>query len=128
MGMQLADRTKLVVATMGDGSYVFSNPVACHQIAEALDLPILVVILNNSEWGAVRHSVTGLYPDGYAAKANRMPLTSLDPSPDFTKVAEASRAFAVKVTAAADLPRALANAIRHIEEKRQLALVEVAIG
>ncbi|MDF1599896.1 thiamine pyrophosphate-requiring protein [Mesorhizobium sp. YIM 152430] len=128
MGMQLADRSKLVVATMGDGSYVFSNPVACHQIAEALALPILVVILNNSEWGAVRHSVTGLYPHGYAARANRMPLTSLDPSPDFTKVAEASRAYAVKVTSADDLPRALKKAIRHIEEKRQLALVEVAIG
>ncbi len=128
LGMQLADRGRLVVATMGDGSYMFANPVACHQIAEALELPILVVILNNTEWAAVRHSVLGLYPDGYAARANRMPLTSLQPSPDFTKVAEGSRHWAVRVGRAEELPQALADAIRHIEEKRSLALVEVTIG
>ena len=37
MGYQLADKDKLVVATMGDGSYMFANPTACHQIAEALE-------------------------------------------------------------------------------------------
>ena len=128
LGMQLADRSKLVVATLGDGSYMFANPVACHQIAEAMELPILLVIVNNSEWAAVRYSVLGMYPDGYAAKANRMPLTSLQPSPDFTKVAEASRAYAVKVSDPAELTEALKKAIRHIEEKRTLALVEVTIG
>jgi acetolactate synthase I/II/III large subunit len=128
LGMQIADRDRLVVATMGDGSYMFANPVVCHQIAEALELPLLVVVLNNSEWGAVRQSVLGLYPDGYAAKANRMPLTSLQPSPDFTKVAAGSRHYAVRVEQADDLPQAFADAIRHIEEKRSLALVEVIIG
>jgi acetolactate synthase I/II/III large subunit len=112
---------------MGDGSYMFANPVVCHQIMEALDLPVLVVVLNNSEWGAVRQSVVGLYPDGYAAKANLMPLTSLQPSPDFTKVAEGSGHYAVRVDQAEDLRRAFDDAIRHIEEKRKPALVEVTI-
>lgn len=128
LGMQLADRDKLVVATMGDGSYMFANPVVCHQIAEALELPVLVVVLNNTEWAAVRHSVLGLYPDGYAARANRMPLTSLQPSPDFTKVAEASRAWAKRISQPEELPDAFAEAIRHIEQTRTMALVEVAIG
>ena len=127
MGMQLADRDRLVIATMGDGSYVFANPVACHQIAEAFGLPVLVVVLNNSEWGAVRQSVLGLYPDGHAARANRMPLTSLHPSPDFAKVAEASRGYAVTVDRSEALPTALADAIRHIETNRTQALVEVKI-
>jgi acetolactate synthase I/II/III large subunit len=126
--MQLADRGRLIVATMGDGSYMFANPVACHQIAEALELPVLVVILNNTEWAAVRYSVLGLYPDGYAARANRMPLTSLQPSPSFVKVAEASRAWAVQVKTAEELPQAFDDAIRHIREKRSMALVEVMIG
>ena len=59
LGMQLADRQRLVVATMGDGSYIFANPAACHQIAEALGLPVLILVLNNAEWGAVRQSVVG---------------------------------------------------------------------
>lgn len=128
LGMQLADRERLVVATMGDGSYMFANPVACHQIADALELPVLVVVLNNTEWAAVRHSVLGLYPGGYAARANRMPLTSLQPSPDFVGIARAGHAWAVRVETAGELPDALEKAIRHIHRKRTMALVEVMIG
>ncbi|WP_417805812.1 thiamine pyrophosphate-requiring protein [Thalassospira lucentensis] len=128
MGYQLADKDKLVVATMGDGSYMFANPTACHQIAEALELPILILVLNNNEWGAVRQSVAGMYPDGYAAKTNEMPLTALKPSPDFTKVAEASRAWVAKANRAEDLPGILRDAIKHIDTNRSHALVEVTIA
>ena len=128
LGMQLAEPGRLVVATMGDGSYMFANPVACHQIAEAMDLPLLVVILNNREWGAVRQSVVGIYPDGHAARADKVPLTSLEPSPDFTKVAEASRAWTARVDHAADLPRVLADAVAHVTAKRGQALVEVRVA
>jgi acetolactate synthase-1/2/3 large subunit len=127
LGMKLARRDRLVVATMGDGSYMFANPVACHQIAEALELPILIVIVNNAEWGAVRQSVLGIYPDGYAAKTNRMPLTALSPVPDFVKVAEASRAYARRVTDGAELDGAITAAIAHIEEKGTLALLDVQV-
>lgn len=127
LGMQLAERDRLVVATMGDGSYMFANPVACHQIAEALELPVLVVILNNAEWGAVRHSVLGIYPDGYASRTNAMPLTGLSPIPDFARVAEASRAFARTVRDGAELPGVIAEALRHIDEKQGLALIDVHV-
>jgi len=128
LGMQLADPQRLIIATMGDGSYMFSNPVACHQIAEALGLPILIVILNNAEWGAVRKSVLDVYPHGFAAKTNKMPLISLDPSPDFARVAEASRAFAQRVTKGADLPEALRRALDHIGTRRTAALLDVRVA
>jgi acetolactate synthase-1/2/3 large subunit len=127
LGMQLADRDRLVVATMGDGSYIFSNPVACHQIAEALELPMLLVILNNAEWGAVRQSVLGIYPHGYAAKTNQMPLIGLSPSPDFTKIAHASNAWAKTVTNGEELPKMLQKALQHIQENRSLALLDVKV-
>jgi acetolactate synthase I/II/III large subunit len=128
LGMQLADPGRLVIATMGDGSYMFSNPVACHQIAEALDLPVLILILNNSEWGAVRRSVLDVYPDGFASKTNKMPLVSLDPTPDFTKVAEASRAFTIRVTKGDELQAALQTAIAHVTTQRTHALVEIRVA
>lgn len=127
LGMQLADREQLVVATMGDGSYMFANPVACHQIAEALELPVLVIVMNNAEWAAVRHSVLDIYPEGYASKTNQMPLTALSPIPDFIKVAEASRAYARKVESADELEVALAEAIGHVSQKRGLALLDITI-
>jgi len=128
LGAQLAEPDRLCVATMGDGSYMFANPVACHQIAEALNLPVLVVILNNGEWGAVRQSVEGLYPAGAAARANRMPLTGLTPSPDFCKVAEASRAFARKVTTADELGPAIAAALAAIRHDRRCALLDLQVA
>ncbi len=127
MGMQLADPDRLVVATMGDGSYIFANPAACHQIAEALRLPVLLIILNNREWGAVRQSVLGLYPDGYAARSNAMPLTSLSPTPDFVQIARASRAWARRVEHGEDLPGVLRSAVRHVTGKKTPALVEVIV-
>ncbi|MGK6314242.1 thiamine pyrophosphate-requiring protein [Neorhizobium sp. DT-125] len=128
LGMKLADPDRLVTATMGDGSYMFSNPVACHQIAEALEIPLLVLVLNNAEWGAVRQSVLGVYPDGYAAKSNDMPLVSLAPSPDFTKVASASRAWTTKVERGDELLSVLKAAIEHVTVEKTQALVEIRIA
>lgn len=128
LGAQLADRNRLVIATMGDGSYIFSNPTACHQIAEALDLSVLVVIKNNGMWNAVRRSVIDGYPDGKAARANKMPLTSLEPSPDYVKVAEASRAFVQRVETGQDLPAALARAIQVIGSERRQALIDCRVA
>jgi acetolactate synthase-1/2/3 large subunit len=127
LGMQLADPERLVVATMGDGSYMFANPVACHQIAEALRLPVLIVVVNNSEWGAVRQSVLGIYPEGHAARSNVMPLTSLAPTPDFVQVARASRAWAERVDDGRALPDVLRAATGHVTGKRTHALVEVTV-
>ncbi|WP_298491793.1 thiamine pyrophosphate-requiring protein [uncultured Maritimibacter sp.] len=123
IGAQLADPDRLVFATVGDGSYMFANPTACHQICEALSLPVITLVLNNEEWGAVRKSVFGVYKQGLASRSNDVPLTSLKPSPDFCKTAEASRAYAETVTHGKDLPGAIERAIKvALEERRQVLL------
>jgi acetolactate synthase-1/2/3 large subunit len=127
LGAQLAEPDRVCVATMGDGSYMFANPTVCHQIAEALELPVLIIVLNNEEWGAVRASVTGMYPNGFASRANEMPLTALKPSPDFTNTAAASRAWARKVTDPDELPKVLEQALRVVRENRRVALLDVRV-
>ncbi|WP_238380957.1 thiamine pyrophosphate-requiring protein [Alkalilacustris brevis] len=128
LGAQLADRDRLVIACIGDGSYMFANPVACHQIAEALELPVLVIIKNNGIWNAVRRAVIGSYPDGAAARANTVPLTSLQPAPDYLMVAAASRAHTERVLDGADLPGALARAVEVIRSERRQAVLDVAVA
>lgn len=128
LGAQLADRDRLVIAAMGDGSYLFANPVACHQVAEALGLPVLVVVKNNAMWNAVRRSVVGAYPEGAAARANEMPLTSLAPQPDFCAVARASRAHAERVEDGDDLPEALARALHAVRTERRAALLDIVVA
>jgi acetolactate synthase-1/2/3 large subunit len=127
LGIQLAEPETLVFATIGDGSYIFANPTACHQIAEAMELPVITCVLNNEEWGAVRHSVKGLYPDGYAAKANTMPLTALKPSPDFTLTAAASNAHVERVEHGHELADALDRAIKVATDERRQVLLDIKI-
>ena len=128
LGAQLADRDKLVIACVGDGSYMFANPVACHQIAEALGLPILTIVKNNAMWNAVRRSVVKGYPDGAAVRQNRIPLTSLEPLPDFTQIAKASRAHAERIERGADLPDALRRAVEFIRTERRQVLLDLSVA
>jgi acetolactate synthase-1/2/3 large subunit len=65
-----------------------------------------------------------VYPQGVAAAAQPMPLVELQPSPEFTKVAEASDAWARRVDDPADVPRALDEALAAVGSGRQ-ALLDV---
>ncbi|MFH1796901.1 MAG: thiamine pyrophosphate-requiring protein [Pseudomonadota bacterium] len=127
LGAQLGDRSKQVIATIGDGSYMFANPVACHQTAAALKLPLLTVVFNNGIWNAVRRSTLYMYPDGSAAAANVMPITALDPSPDYAAIARAHGAHAERVDDGAALPAAIRRALEATKSGRQ-ALLEVIVG
>ena len=128
MGMKLAEPERLIVSTMGDGSYMFSNPVACHQIAEAYEIATLTVILNNQEWFAVRRAALGMYPQGHAAKANQMPLTALSPSPEFARIVEASRGYGQTVTDPTELPKALARGIDVVMNEKRAAVINVMVA
>lgn len=128
MGLQLADPDRLTVATMGDGSYLFANPVACHRLATFHDIALLVLVLNNGRYGAVSDSVLGLYPDGYAAKSDNVPLTSLAPSQGISEVAAACGAHAESVSRGEDLPGALERALTQVIEHKRQALLEVIIA
>jgi acetolactate synthase-1/2/3 large subunit len=125
LGAQLMRPDRLTIACMGDGSYMFANPVACHQIAEALHLPILTIIKNNAMWNAVRRSVVNGYPDGAAATSNTVPLTSLEPLPDFAAIARASRAHAERIEDGRDLPAALQRAVEVIKTENSQVLLDL---
>jgi acetolactate synthase-1/2/3 large subunit len=126
LGAKLADRNRQVIATVGDGSYIFANPAACHQVAATHDLPILTIVMNNGIWNAVKRATTGMYPKGRAVQANEMPLTSLGPSPDYCAMARAHGAHAEKVEDPAALRAALEAALAETRGGRQ-ALLEVVV-
>lgn len=127
MGAHLAEPDRLVFATMGDGRDMFANPTLCYQVCEALTLPVITLVLNNEEWGAVRRSVSGLYKGGLASKSNDVPLAHR-PSPDFCKTAEASRAYTETVIDGADLPAALSRVIDVATTEKRQVLLNIAIA
>lgn len=127
LGAKLANRDRQVIASIGDGSYMFANPVACHQTAAAHNLPILTIVFNNGIWNAVRRSTLYMYPKGNAASANVMPITALQPSPDHCGIARAHGAYAERVEDGAALPDALRRAL-DATKRGQQALLEVVVS
>jgi acetolactate synthase-1/2/3 large subunit len=125
LGAKLAAPDRFVVATIGDGGFIFANPTACHWAAEAHELPIVMVIFNNGRYGAVRNATMSMFATGAAGRENGLGLADLSPSPPFERYAEAHGAFAARVESPADLPGVLAAARDAVLREKCHALVNV---
>lgn len=125
LGAKLAEPDRPVIAVMGDGAYIFSNPVAVHHAAKMHDLPCLFVIVNNAMWGAVRRSTTAMYPSGAASQSNHPAFVHLQDLPAFEKVCIAAGGYGERVEDPAALPAALERAMSAVTNNRQQALLNV---
>jgi acetolactate synthase I/II/III large subunit len=125
LGAKLAAPDRLVIATLGDGSHLFGNPVALHHAAAAHDLPVLFVIMNNSMWGAVRRATAAMYPQGEAMRSNKPPLIDLDELPAFEQVCGAAGGYGERVEDPAALPAALERALHAVTIDKRQALLNV---
>ncbi|MFS8607048.1 MAG: thiamine pyrophosphate-dependent enzyme, partial [Gammaproteobacteria bacterium] len=126
LGAKLGAPERTVIATVGDGCYMFGNPTPFHLVSRAAGLPVLTIVCNNRRWHAVDGATRIVYPQGHAAAADPMPLVELMPSPEFTKVAEASDAFARRVDDPEELPGAIRDALDAVHGGRQ-ALLDVRV-
>ena len=125
LGVAQARPERTVIATLGDGAYIFCNPPACHQVSAAYGLPVLTIVCNNGKWGAVEMATKGMYGQGHASRQAQVPLSPLSPSPDFEKYCEASGGYGEKVTTREQLPGALRRALKVVREEHRQALLNV---
>src|SRR5256886_100529 len=123
----LASPDKTLIATLGDGSYMFGNPTPGHFVAEGMRLPVLYVIFNNARWAAVHRSTLGVYPKGYASKTSRPPFATLEPSPRFEHIIAASGGHGERVTEPSKLMPALERAMKVVRDEKRQALVNVCL-
>jgi len=125
LGAKLAHPDRTVIATVGDGAYIFSVPTAAHMVSATYDLPILTIIFNNGGWGAVRRTTESLFPAGWAARTGVYPLSELKPSPGYEKIVEAHGGYAERVARPDEVRPALQRALRAVREERRQAVLNV---
>jgi acetolactate synthase-1/2/3 large subunit len=125
LGAKLAAPDKLVVAAVGDGAYMFTNPTVCHWVGGAFDLPVLTIICNNSLYAAVRGATQSMFKDGAAGADDCRGLANLGPSPPFEQLAQAQGAHAERVERPDELAGALARARDAVVKEGRQALVNV---
>ena len=127
LGAKLASPDKTVVAALGDGAYMFGNPTPAHFVSEAMRLPVLYVIFNNARWAAVHRSTLATYPKGFASKEKEPPFATLEPSPRFEHVVQASGGHGERVSEPKDLVPALERAMKVVRDEKRQALVNVCL-
>jgi acetolactate synthase-1/2/3 large subunit len=125
LGAKLTAPEKLVIATLGDGAYMFSNPMVGHWVADVHKIPVLTIIYNNSLYGAVRGATMQMFKDGAAGQDNGMFMADLTPSPSFDAAVKAQGGHAERVEKASELAGALARARDVVMKEKRQALVNV---
>jgi acetolactate synthase I/II/III large subunit len=125
LGAKLAAPNKTVVACVGDGSYIFGAPEAGHWVSRKMNLPVLWVVWNNAQWGAVAGAARGVYPDGWAAQTNNFPFSDLSPSLDYEYICQSAGGYGEKVEDPADVPAAFERALNVVRNEGRQALLNI---
>lgn len=125
LGAKYAAPDRTVVATLGDGAYLFANPAACHHAAAKHNLPVLTVLANNSIWNAVDNATRLVYPHGRAMALAEDRFSNLSPSPDFAAYCTASGGHGVTVTRRSELRGALEEALYVVRDQKRQALLDI---
>lgn len=125
IGAKLADPSLTVIAMMGDGCYMFSQPSTVHWMARRYATPFLQIVFNNRGWKAPRFSTLAVHGAGFAAASDDIGL-HFDPPPDYAAIAAAAGgAWGRKITRASEVPAALAEALDVVKREKRAAVLDV---
>jgi acetolactate synthase-1/2/3 large subunit len=128
LGMKLARPEKTVIASVGDGTYMFNNPTACHFVSQAYDLPMLTIVCNNSIWHSTKAATQQVLPDGWATSTGNFPLCDLTPSPRYELVVAAHGGYGEMVDDPQELLPALRRALKVVRQEKRQAVLNVICG
>jgi acetolactate synthase I/II/III large subunit len=124
LGIKLAAPERTVIAALGDGSYLFNEPAACHMASRQHGLPVLTIIFNNQQWEAVKQSALGVHPDGWAKSTGRFPLSDLTPAPRYEEIVRAFDGHGERAETPEQVRPALQRALAAVKSGQQ-AVVNV---
>jgi acetolactate synthase-1/2/3 large subunit len=102
IGAKVACPDRIVVDIAGDGSFIMSEQELACSVME--DIPVIVMVLNNSVLGMVAQWQRTLYDQRYNA-------INLGKSPDFVKLAEAYGAQGIRVASIDEFKKAIKTAM-----------------
>jgi acetolactate synthase I/II/III large subunit len=115
LGAKVACPDRAVVDIAGDGSFLMTEQEMACSISE--DIPVTVIVLNNSVLGMVAQWQRTLYKRRYMA-------VKLGKSPDFVKLAEAYGAQGIRVSSITEFQAAIKKALK----SKVSTVIDVPIG
>lgn len=125
LGGKLARPDRTIVATVGDGSFLFNTPLSALHAAAAHRLPILVVVFNDCAWSTIRKSTRGDFPGGHAQATGNFALCDLGADPAYDQIASACGGVGVRVDRPDAVPDALRRGLELIRGGDRFVLLDV---
>jgi thiamine pyrophosphate-dependent acetolactate synthase large subunit-like protein len=125
LGIKLAAPERPVALLIGDGSFLYNPIIQALGASKRHELPIIIVVLNNKKYAAMRKSHVNHYPDGAAASQNLYYGVTIE-GPDYAQLGSHFGFTGERVEKLADLPKAIRNAVA-ATRKGNTAILDVVV-
>jgi acetolactate synthase-1/2/3 large subunit len=122
LGVKLARPDRPVVALVGDGTFVFGEPLAALWASQVNHAPIMVVIFDNGCYNATKTPMANAYRDGYSVRGSRFIGVDLVPGPRHDLLAPVVGAVGERIEDPGDVLPALRRGLAHVREGRSVIL------
>jgi len=126
LGVKLAAPERPVALLIGDGSFLYNPIIQALGASKRHDLPIMIVILNNKKYEAMRKGHIHHYPDGVSANKGLHFGVTID-GPDYEKLGSHFGFHGERVEYHAELEIALRSALTATQEGRT-AILNVVVS
>ena len=122
LGIKLARPDRPVVLVVGDGSFIFGEPLAAIWASQMNQAPILAVVFNNGAYNANKAPLISAYPKGYSVQGRHFVGTDLAPSPRYDLLAAVVGAVGERVEDPVEVLPALRRGLEHVRAGRSVIL------
>lgn len=126
-GVKLANPDRPVVLFIGDGAFNYNPVLAGLGVCQEYHLPVLIVIMNNGGYFAMKLGHNNLFPGGWAATHQTYLGVDITPAPDYTRLAEAFGAYGEKLTRAMDIEAVLKRGLDQLSQGKT-SLLDVVVS
>ena len=126
LGVKLATPERPVVALMGDGAFLYNPITQAFGVARESNLPIMIVVFNNTSYAAMKRLHLSFYPEGAAAKTGIFHGVDI-PGPDYQGLADPFGGHGERVEDPKRLSGAIKDGLAAIAEGR-VAILDVALS
>ena len=126
LGVKLADPTREVTLTIGDGSLLYNPIVQSLTASRSLGLAILIVVFNNQKYLSMQLNHLRFYPDGAAVDTGNFLGVDLAHQPELSELVAPFGMVGLRVSQSAELRPALEKALASVRAG-QTALVDVHV-
>jgi acetolactate synthase I/II/III large subunit len=122
LGIKLAKPDRPVVLVVGDGSFIFGEPLAAIWASQINQAPILAIVFNNGAYNANKAPLISAYPKGYSVQGRHFVGTDLAPSPRYDLLAAVVGAIGERVEDPVEVLPALRRGLEHVRAGRSVIL------